>query len=266
VNVRLRVLGLVGILLGLLLVSGANAALHRQVRFTLVITGHGGVRLSNGRQFGCGSTSCRRKLLVRAGSRITLKAMPARLWAFSSWAGACKGTKPTCTVRLRRSATVTEKLLPPGSTSANPIPLGHAAAIGHSWMFTVNSATPDATAQILAIPGNTPPPPGAQYFMLNVAVTYTGGGSSSLGRFDGLETIGAHNATYTLSGSGCFYEDLPPPDLQHDIAYEQIMYSGQSATGNICFRIASNDADSLQLKVYVEDQSVGSEYIWFALR
>jgi hypothetical protein len=40
--------------------------------------------------------------------------------------------------------------------------------------------------------------------------------------------------------------------------------SGQSATGNICYLIASNDADSLMLYTYAEDGS--GRTIWFALR
>jgi hypothetical protein len=59
------------------------------------------------------------------------------------------------------------------------------------WWVKVNSAIPDATQQIVAIPGNSAPHPGAQYAMLNLTANYTSGGSSVLDEFgDRLETIG----------------------------------------------------------------------------
>jgi Divergent InlB B-repeat domain len=261
VRVRPTFVVLVSILLGLLLVAGATAARQRQVRLTISITGHGGVRLSNGRQVGCGVASCKRTVLVRAGSRITLKAMPARLWAFSSWTGACRGTKPTCTLRVRRSTIVTEKLLPPGSTSANPIPLGDSLAFGDGWVFRVVSVSIDATAQLVATGGNTPPPPGAQYTMLNVTATYTGGGYSSFSGDAGghrLSVIGSHNFAY-----GPCYQQLPPPPFD----FYKDVYSGQTIGGNVCFRIATNDADSLALNSEFYDERTHSERtVWFALR
>jgi hypothetical protein len=252
VKVRFRVLAGVGVLLGLLGVSGALAAQEGQVRLAITIAGHGGVRLSNGRHFRCSTTSCKRTVLVRSGSRITLKATPARSWVFSAWSGACRSTKPTCSLRVRRGSRVTEKFLPPGSTSANPIPFGHSFAFGDGWSFAVRSVTMDATAQIVAIPGNAPPPPGAQYTMLNVTATYAGRGHSSFDDSHGLGVIGAQNVAY-----GSCSQQLPPPTFD---PYRDV-YSGTIISGNVCFQIASNDADSL---LFFSDSY--NSRTWFALR
>src|SRR5262249_48503476 len=128
------------------------------------------------------------------------------------------------------------------------------------WMLKVNSAIPDATQQIVAIPGNSPPPPGAQYFMPNVTLTYTGGGSGSLFYFaDGLYAIGVHNFEYDRFCS----ENLPPFDLAYAMGDELAsLYSGQSISGNICYEIATNDAASLKLVMGHSSSSA----VWFALR
>jgi hypothetical protein len=147
---------------------------------------------------------------------------------------------------------VTEKFLPPGSTSVNPIPFGHSFAFGDGWSFAVRSVTMDATAQILAIPGNAPPPPGAQYTMLNVTATYAARGHSSFDDSHGLGVIGGQNVAY-----GSCSQQLPPPTFD---PYRDV-YSGTTITGNVCFQIASNDADSL---LFFSDSY--NSRTWFALR
>jgi hypothetical protein len=44
---------------------------------------------------------------MRAGSRVTLLAEPARRWAFVRWAGSCTGTRPSCTVTMTTARTAT---------------------------------------------------------------------------------------------------------------------------------------------------------------
>lgn len=120
-------------------------------------------------------------------------------------------------------------------------------------MVKVDSVTLDATAQIVAIPGNSPPHAGAQYVMLNLSASYTGGGSSTLDQYgDTLQTIGVHGFAYRRC-----YEELPPPVL---VPYATV-YSGQSIAGNVCYEIASNDADTLML--YYDGYP---RKLWFALR
>jgi hypothetical protein len=136
---------------------GCYRAKDQQVQPTLVITGHGGIRLSTGRQVGCGTTSCRRTISVPARKRLSLTAQAARFWRLGRWTGACRGTTAICKLRLTRSATASFKFIRPGERE-NPLPIGTTFAISDGWRFRVVSDTIDATAQITAIPGNKPPP------------------------------------------------------------------------------------------------------------
>jgi len=251
--VNVRVLFFASVLAGTLAVSGAPAATPRHVPLTISIAGQGTVRLSDGRRLAC-SGRCHKTFSVLAGAKLNLTARPSSGWAFAVWGGMCRGGRAICGLRPRRGIGVAATFAPPGSTSANPTPLGQSVAFKDGWTIKVGSATLDATAQIVAIPGNSPPHPGAQYTMLNLSATYTGGGSSTLANFGEFDTIGVHNFSYPLC-----YEELPPPVLQ----IFTTVYSGQSINGNICFEVASNDAASLQLRTYG-----GGSYskTWFALR
>jgi hypothetical protein len=252
--VNVRALSAAAFLVGLLAVSGATAATQRHVLLTVWIAGSGTVRLSDGHHLAC-SSKCYKTFSVGAGAKLNLAGRPGSGWILSRWDGACRGTKPTCGLRLRRGTLVAATFGPPGSTSANPIPLGHAVTFKDGWNIKVVSTTFDATAQIVAIPGNRPPPPGAQYTMVNLSATYTGGGSSVLDEVgDRFETVGAHNFAYDTC-----YEQLPPPVL----SLYATVFSGQTESGNVCYQIASNDAPSLELKAY---GGYSTGYVWFALR
>lgn len=251
VNVRIRLVAPLSALLGLLAISGATAAMQRQVPLTLSITGRGTVRLSDGHRLAC-SSRCRRIFSVRAGTKVGLTARPGSGWVFSKWTEACRGTKPTCGLHLRRAAAVAVTFGAPGSTSANPIPLGHAVRFNDGWVVKVVSAAIDATAQIVAVAGNTPPSPGAQYTMLNLSATYTGAGSSALGE-NRFEVVGSRNYSYDYC-----YQELPTPVLP---LYASVV-SGQTVGGNICYEIDSDDANVVQLRAYAGSGA----YVWFALR
>jgi Divergent InlB B-repeat domain len=251
VNVRIRLLATVSALLGLLAVSGASAAMQPQVPLTLSITGRGTVRLSDGHRLSC-SSRCHKTFSVRTGTKVNLTARPGSGWVFAKWNEACRGAKPTCGLRLRHAAGVAAIFGAPGSTSANPIPLGHGVKFKDGWVVRVVSTTIDATAEILAISGNSPPAPGAQYAMLNLAATYAGAGASALGE-NRFEVIGSQNYCYDYC-----YQGLPAPVL----ALYANVYSGQTVGGNICYEIASEDADVVQLRAYAGSGA----YVWFALR
>jgi hypothetical protein len=247
---------------GLLTVPGALAGQSRALPLTVTITGKGIVRLSGGRQVAC-AASCKRTVSVRAGSKITLSTQPSAGWKFGAWAGACRGTSPACKVRITRAARVGVTFIAPGDR-ANPFPLGQTVKLSAKWQMKVISATLNATDQVVALkdeygdPENDPPPPGAQYTLVNISGTYIGGGSSYANElFGAVRMEGVHNATYY--GSEC----IPPPPR---VPYRDV-FSGQTVTGNLCFRIAANDADSLMLSVSHEDPKTYSEVTtWFALR
>jgi hypothetical protein len=251
VNVRIRLLAAVSALFGLLAVSGATAAMQRDVPLTLSITGRGTVLLSDGHRLSC-SSRCHKTFSVRAGTMLNLTARPGSGWVFARWSEACRGAKPKCGLHLRRAAGVALTFGAPGSTSANPIPLGHGVRFKDGWVVRVVSTTIDATAEIVALPGNSPPAPGAQYAMLNLSATYAGAGSSALGE-NRFEAVGSHNFSYDYC-----YQGLPPPVLP---LYATV-FSGQTVGGNICYEIASEDADVVQLRAYAGSGA----YVWFALR
>ena len=125
----------------------------------------------------------------------------------------------------------------------------------------VNSATLEATAAVDAVvmngqPANSPPPPGAQYTLVNVSMTYVGSGSSSLENyiFGWIRAEGHKNAPYP---NYCI-----PPGI--DLGSVDLVFSGQTVTGNLCFEISSNDAASLLLNGG-DDEMTGLP-VWFALR
>jgi len=71
-----------------------------EVRLTARVNGRGTIA-------GAG-ISCPKRCATRvtAGDPHTLRARPARGWRLVRWSGACRGTKPTCTIRPGASAAV----------------------------------------------------------------------------------------------------------------------------------------------------------------
>jgi hypothetical protein len=235
----------------------AAGAAHR-VALTVSIAGAGTVRLADGRYATC-RTNCMRKFLVRRGASVRLTAHAGSGWVFSYWAGACSPSPGSaCRLRLRRPRRARVVFLPPGSTRANPVRLGRPATVAGSWLVSVQSVSIDATAQIVAIPGNAPPRTGAQYAMLYLVATYVGGGFGSLGSGAAFYTVGARGAPYDRSE-----QELPSPQL----GFSDIVYAGQTIGGNVAYEIASRDASSLVLFAgYYEPFDQSEHKVWFALR
>jgi hypothetical protein len=149
--------------------------------------------------------------------------------------------------------------VPPGARE-NPYAIGQTGPLGNNWNLRVNSVTPNASDQVVAYhdPGgfeNKPPPAGAQDFMAQVTLTYTGGGSSNAfdNVLDRLQAEGSHNAPYAYYSCG-----VPPAPNFESVSGD--LFSGQSITGNVCFQVAVNDVDSLL--AYVD----AVKPVWFALR
>lgn len=123
-------------------------------------------------------------------------------------------------------------------TRERPIPIGQLADLDDGWSLKVNSVTPNADALIAARNRfNDPPKPGRQFFIANVTAAYIGPDSK---RFDGdfrLRTVGASAVSYTTFDDGCgvIPDELPDKEV----------FSGGIITGNICWSIASADANSL---------------------
>lgn len=254
-----------------LAVVGARAAQPRKVQLTISITGTGTVS-GGGHRVGCvvpvgggivPHPACSRTFAARPGT-IMLKAAAGTSWKFTAWGQGCRGSEPTCSLRVRRSTRVTATFVPPGDRQ-NPYVLGRAVKLNGGWQITVNAAILNADSQVVAVtdesgrPANDPPKPGAQYTLVNVTLTYIGDGSSNLGYFlydQELNAEGAHNKPYPQLG--CV---SPPPDLY----LVGDVFSGQTVTGDLCYEIASNDADSLMLSTHLE-RGGGGRPLWFALR
>jgi hypothetical protein len=165
-----------------------------------------------------------------------------------------------------RAGRVAVRFVAPGNR-ANPYKLGTTSPTLDGWRLTVNSATINADTEVEAVldqwgqPLNGPPPAGAQYTLVNLSATYVGDGSSILNEFlDGgpVETEGAHHTVYTAPS--CY---PPSPKLGWDTP--DPVYSGQTDTGNLCFKIASNDATTLLLNAgsFVNPRA---HVAWFALQ
>ena len=226
-----------------LAVGGAEGAPGAQVRFEIDVSGKGTVRATwsaQARRVECRG-SCTRSgtvttFYVNAGT-VVLKARAARTWRFTGWSRACRGSKPTCVLRVQRSTRVKATFVPPGAR-ANPIPLGKAAVVRKDWLMKVVGVTPNANDLVLAANDNDPgvlPPPGAQDFMVTLTITYRGGGSGNLGigMLGLVETIGSHNVIYDTNTTPC-PGAWPPPSFK---STQQKVFSGQTVTGNLCYLI-----------------------------
>jgi hypothetical protein len=164
-------------------------------------------------------------------------------------------------VKARRFGFVTASFVPPGER-LNPYRLGTAAPLTQGWQLKVDSEILNADSQVEAVTDqygdhlNPSPPAGAQYTLVNVSMTYTGGGTRSLPGYlsSGVQAVGAGNAGYNVSG-------CTPPPLDLSVDYTPVS-SGQTVTGNLCFEIASKHAAKLMLTAYGKTGLA----VWFALR
>lgn len=250
-----------------LLVGVALAEGPRMVPLNVSIEGSGTVRVTGARVVACAKTACRRTIRVPSGSRIVIRTAPAAGWKFTTWAGACKGFKATCSLELHTSADVGVSFVPPGARS-NPYPLGTPVTLVGGWRVTVHPGTIEADKQVEAVRDkngfvvNDPPPAGAQYALVNLSVSYVGAGASGFEDylFGAIKAEGGSNALYEPS---C----VPPQPL----GSIDPLLSGQTDSGNVCYQIASNDADSLLLTGYAATGARTAHYpftrpVWFALR
>jgi hypothetical protein len=143
----------------------------------------------------------------------------------------------------------------PGTRGA-PLPLGDTARVGN-WDLTVVSAFPDAGEAVLAEnPFNDPPTDGHQFFIAEIAATYRGADTESL--FIGLtfDAVGNGGVAYDFSAYCGVIPD--PVDDFSDVS------PGDTVTGNICWQVATDDADSLVLIAY-PGFSFGDDRVFFSL-
>jgi hypothetical protein len=256
----------------LALVATANASATGRpgtVPLKVRVTGLGTVRVTGSGSFTCREYPCVHTFHVQKGRRIVVNASAAKGWKLTKWTGACKGSAPKCSLRLRGRHTVAVTFVPPGNW-LNPYPLGKAVTLDGGFRVKVNSATIDATSEVEAVfdpdtgdHANDPPSAGAQYTLVNVSLTYVGSGGfpSDIDSF--LYARSQLGAEGEVSG-------LYPPDFceppQPDADSGGQLVKGQTVTGNLCYEIASDDASTLRLMGVASGPSSPQYLVWFALR
>jgi hypothetical protein len=214
----------------------------------------------------CARFSCPPSTFSSSGRRAVATAHPMKRWKFAHWRGACAGKKPRCNISLQRvhpdarsyrqaRLTATFVAAIPGVTRSWPVPLGQGAQTDPKvgYRLRVNSVTANPNLLPAA-------PPGKEYVAAKITATHVGGGATSSDSLVYLAdyrliVTGSHNVPYAAAWSRC-PNDGPAPHLS---ASE--FDAAQSATGNVCWTVAANDASSLVLYFAGRDY-----YTWFAVR
>lgn len=119
--------------------------------------GSGTLRVAGSRPFTCrarASGTCRHTFHVRRGRRIVIKASPLAGWKLTRWLGACKGSAPTCSLKLKagRSAAVVT-FVPPGDR-LNPYRPGTAAKVNDglgNWSMRILSTSEQGNDLIVRV-------------------------------------------------------------------------------------------------------------------
>jgi hypothetical protein len=264
--------------LGLLIASSASAVTaSRRVALNVKIAGSGTIYVTGSRSFTChssqtkpGGTVCYHTFYVRRGRRIVVKALPLSGWKRTTWAGACKGSAATCSLRLNARRFLAVRFVPPGS-AANPVRLGTPVFMpGNGWRIQVNSVTRDADAQIEAVtdqhgdPVNRPPPSGFHYALVNMTVNNPGLGAYADGSANrdggiGMELV-AGGAYWGIGTPGAHWCQSPPLDLSS--GYQ--VPSGGTVTGDLCFLVAAQALQGSWMLTTFDDMMNPGQY-WFDL-
>jgi hypothetical protein len=234
------------------------------VSLTPTIKGNGSVTVSGKPRVTC-VRFCRRTLLVKAGSKVAVVPKPDPLWKLAPFGAPCNGTTVKCPLTMTGPQQVAVTFVPPGGRT-NPIPLDTVWPTPGGWALGVSGAETDVSGRLTNPDGTAAAPrPGAEFVMFEISATYQGGGSQSL---LSLQTEGVHNAAYVLGdGDGCGPGSLalPSPDLQPIIEDGRSVYSGQTVTGNVCFEVAADEADSLLFYVEGISATDAEQRVWFSL-
>ena len=244
----------IAVLLATLALLAAATASSQTLRYTgelrVGINGWGNVKLGKGVlehiTVHCTNAKCPAVTYLTRGPRARLVEQSYEGWQFTRWRGACKSRRPVCVVDIARvrpdangirhiHASATFVPVAPGLTRDHPIPLGTEADIGGGWHVRINSVTPNVQL-------SRPPPAGAEYFDANATISYFGGGSRTPAQDLGWQVVGNYQAMYSPGSNPC-----PNPGPQPSLPMYTAIYSGQSATGYVCWQVATNDASNLEL-------------------
>ncbi|WP_280467125.1 DUF4352 domain-containing protein [Nocardia cyriacigeorgica] len=119
-------------------------------------------------------------------------------------------------------------------TRANPYPLGSVITDG-DWQVTVNSVTLNANDAVADENSfNEPPPPGSQYLLANVTITYIGNDPQGETPFATISYITADGNTVNSYDSNAVAPDA--------LDTSSPLFEGASTTGNVEFIVPSASA------------------------
>lgn len=140
----------------------------------------------------------------------------------------------------------------------NPVPLGEPARVG-DWEIRVTGTTPNATDQVMAENQfNDPPADGRQFFIVSLEATYVGEESGQFWADISASTLDDANVTYESFEDTC-------GSIPDSIDGTGEAFTGGTVTGNLCWSVDSQRADSLVM--FLEPMfSFDGERVWFALR
>ncbi len=145
-----------------------------------------------------------------------------------------------------------------GESRDSPLGVGRVGVVG-DFEVSVLSVTPNANDLVTADGFSELPTPGNQYFMTRVAVTYVGAAAENPSYDLNPQAVGASSVSYTTFNNMCGFNSFEDALI---LATE--LFEGGSAEYNVCWQIATADADSLVM--YIESNAdFNADPVWFAL-
>jgi hypothetical protein len=143
----------------------------------------------------------------------------------------------------------------PGSLQ-QPLPLGAPGTLVDGWQLVITGISPDSFKGIQTEnPSATPPASDQRDFILRAQATYQGPGTGS---FSGVRLALLSSVTQLVydqinNTCGVIPDSLPP----------NVVTSGNTVRGNICFQVRASDIGSL---VAFDNQPADSDKVYFALQ
>ncbi len=145
---------------------------------------------------------------------------------------------------------------PVGTTRQRPFPFGAPASTLDGWTLQVTSATPDATAAVLAENQfNDPPRLGGVFSIARLRAVRTGAGAETFSASFRARAVGPLAVVYSTFANSCGVTPDPFPETQ--------VFTGGAVEGNVCWAVPAAEASAL---VLIDDALLSEQQRFFALR
>ena len=145
----------------------------------------------------------------------------------------------------------------------NPVQFGTEVDVKNAdddhWRIAIIDTVPDATQLVLGEnPYNDPPEEGFRFYVVTIRAQYLGPDSTSFGGSYRLKALGIGGVVYTTFADSCglIPDDLPDPEL----------FTNGTVEGNVCWEVAEDDVDSLQMFLEPGHFRRDAPRTWFALQ